>query len=290
MVGRRNMKTDYNKNYYKAKEAQERLGVDKNRFNYLVRTGKIKKFVPPGHSQGLYLKTEIDKLAREMLAFMAYDEKQGLQVMKAKTDDDFNEEHELATLLFGHAVHSMETRRAWLEKNPDIDIIARDYGRLVGFINLLPAKHEAIEQFMSGKIRGWEIKADDVLPFTPGSTMECILMGMATTPDVSLTRRTQYGAKLISGLVEFLHELAQKSITITKFYATSATPTGIAILRNAGFREVNNIGNRIAFELDIMTSDSLLATEYRRVLTEMHAETKPKRQSRQQKSKVAQVQ
>jgi hypothetical protein len=265
------MKTDYSKNYYKAKEAQERLGVDKNRFNYLVRTKKINKFVPPGQSQGLYLKTEVDRLAREMLAFMAYEE-QGLQVMKATTEEDFNEEHELGTLLFGNAIHSMEIRRAWLEKNPDIDIIARDNGRLVGFINLLPAKHEAIEQFMSGKTRGWEIKAEDVLPFTPGSTLECILMGMATTPDVGPTRRKQYGAKLISGLIDFLEELAQRSVTITKFYATSATPTGIAILRNAGFEEINHIGNRIAFELETATSDSLLATEYRKAL----ADKKPK--------------
>lgn len=266
------MKDQY-KNYYRAREAQERLGVDKNRFNYLVRVGKIKKFVPPGHSQGLYLKSEVDRLAREMLAFVSYDETQGLQFMKATTDKDFEQEHELATLLFGNAVHSMEVRQAWLKQNPDIDFLVREHGRLVGFINLLPAKHEAIMQFINGEIRGWDIKADDVLPFTPNTTMECILMGMATTPDVDIVRRTQYGAKLISGLIEFLVKLAQQSTVITKFYATSATPTGISILRNAGFKELNHLGKRIAFELDVMVSDSLLASEYRRVLEESRTTT-----------------
>jgi|GraSoiStandDraft_42_1057292.scaffolds.fasta_scaffold50159_3 hypothetical protein len=262
------MKDQYSKNYYRAREAQERLGIDKNRFNYLVRVGKVKKFVPPGHSQGLYLKSEVDRLAREMLAFVAYDETQGVQFMKATIDKDFREEHELATLLFGNAVHSMEVRRVWLKQNPNIDFIVREHGRLVGFINLLPAKHGAIMQFMNGEIRGWDIKADDVLPFTSGSTMECIIMGMATTPDVDIVRRTQYGARLISGLIEFLIKQAQQSIIITKFYATSATPTGISILRNAGFKELNHIGKRIAFELEVMTSDSLLVSEYRRAIEE----------------------
>lgn len=261
------------KNYYTAKEAQERLGINDNSFYYLIRTGKIKKFTPPGKKQGLYPKHEIDRLSREFLAFMTYDEKQGLHFIKATTDDDFKEEHELASLLFGNAIHNMDTRLAWIRKNPDIDFILRDYGRLVGFINLLPAKHEKIMQFMNGEMKGWEIQAEDVLTFTPRTSIECILMGMATTPDVDRIRRTQYGAKLISGLMEFLYELAQKSVIITKFYATSVTPTGIAILRNAGFEELNQMGKRIAFELDTMKSNSRMIHEYRQLIIEERKET-----------------
>jgi hypothetical protein len=123
-------------------------------------------------------------------------------------------------------------------------------------------------QFINGEIRGWEIKGDDTLAFTPDTTMECIIMGMATTPDVDIKRRTQYGAKLISGFIEFLIGLAQKRVIITKFYATSSTPTGIAILRNAGFQEVNRVGKRIAFELDIMNSNDQIAKEYRKAIEE----------------------
>ncbi len=275
------------KNYYTAKEAQEKLGIDKNRFNYLVRTERIRKFIPPGKAQGQYLRTEIDKLARELTAFMAYDEKAGLQFMRAMSEEDFKDEHDLASLLFGSAIHSMEIRKSWLAKNPDIDLIIRDHGKLVGFINLLPAKHDAIMQFINGEIRGWEIKPEDVLPFAPNSTMECIIMGMATAPDVDISRRTQYGAKLISGFIEFLIELAEKHVIITKFYATSSTPTGIAILRNAGFKEVNRLSKRIAFELNIMTSDDRIAKEYREAIeryTERQTSTtKPQRSTRKSK-------
>src|SRR6266496_1472133 len=136
------------KNYYTAKEAQERLGIDKNRFNYLVR---IKKIIPPKRVQGVYSKLEIDKLARELIAFMVHDESQGLVFSKA-TKEDIEEEYELAAFMFGSsAVHSIPTRQAWLKANPDTDFIIRDQGRLVGFINMLPIKHETIVEFMAGR-------------------------------------------------------------------------------------------------------------------------------------------
>ena len=60
--------------------------------------------------------------------------------------------------------------------------------------------------------------------------------------------------------------IAAKDIIITKFYATSVTKTGIAILRNTGFQEIGRLGERIAFELDIMKSDAPLARQYRAIL------------------------
>ena len=41
----------------------------------------------------------------------------------------------------------------------------RDQDKLVGFINMQPVKHETIMKFMKGEIKGWEIAAEDVLPF-----------------------------------------------------------------------------------------------------------------------------
>ncbi|MBV9689834.1 MAG: hypothetical protein JO202_08990 [Ktedonobacteraceae bacterium] len=254
------------KNYYTAKEARQRLGIEEGKFFYLVKTKRIKRITPPGKNQGVYPKTEVDRLAREMLTFLTYDESQGIQFMKAKTQEDIQEEYNLASMMFGHAVHDIATRKAWLSKNPDIDFIIRDHGNLVAFINVLPVEHETIMQFMRGEIRGWEIPATYVLPYTPNSQVECILMGMATTPEAEPTRRSHYGRRLINGLFYFLEELAEQNIIITKFYGTSSTPTGIAIMRNAGFNETGKIGKRVTFELDTMTSDTWTAREYRAIL------------------------
>jgi hypothetical protein len=182
------------------------------------------------------------------------------------TPDDILDEYNLATAIFGNATHNLQTRHAWLEKNPESDFIVRDHEQLVGFLNLLPVKHETIMKFIRGEIRGWEIPAEDILPYTPNSKVECIVMGMATTPEAEPNKRTQYGRRLINGVARFLRELAEKNIVITKLYATSSTPTGIAILRNTGFQEIGQIGKRIAFEFDTMTSSTPLAIKYREAL------------------------
>jgi hypothetical protein len=44
-------------------------------------------------------------------------------------------------------------------------------------------------RFMRGEIRGWEIPAKDILPYTPGSNVECIVMGMVTTPEAAAGKR-----------------------------------------------------------------------------------------------------
>lgn len=72
----------------------------------------------------------------------------------------------------------------------------------------------------------------------------------------------------------YLDELAAKNVTITKFYATSVTRTGIAVLRNAGFQEIGRLGERIAFELDTMNSDAPLAKRYRAILNKWMADSK----------------
>ncbi len=214
------------------------------------------------------------KLINKFIAEMEHQDlllsNQRIKFMKATTEDILDE-YNLATSMFGNAVHDIPTRHAWLTKNPDTDFILRDQEKLVGFINILPVKHETIMRFMRGEIRGWEIPAEDVLPFTPGTEVECIMMGMATTPEAEAGKRAYYGRRLISGIVRFIQELAVKDVTITKFYATSVTPTGIAILRNAGFQEIGQIGKRIAFELDTMNSNARLAKQYRELFQKVAA-------------------
>ncbi|HEX6479103.1 MAG TPA: hypothetical protein VF043_09685, partial [Ktedonobacteraceae bacterium] len=213
----------------------------------------------------------INKFMAEMESQDLILSNQRTKFMKATTADILDE-YTLATSMFGNAVHDIPTRQAWLEKNPDTDFIVRDQDQLVGFINMLPVKHETIMKFMRGEIRGWEIPAENVLPYIPGSQIECIMMGMATNPEADAGKRAYYGRRLISGLAHFIQELAAKNITITKFYATSVTPTGIAILKNAGFQDIGQIGKRIAFELDVMNSDARLAKQYRVMLRKGKAE------------------
>ena len=252
--------------YYTAREAQQQLGMQVGAFYYLIDTGKIKKLTPPGKNRGFYSKHQIEKLTRERLNCIIDEKEQGTTFRKA-TLDDLQEEHELAALMLnGSAGYGIPTYEAWLRKNPDTNLIVRDQGRLVAFMHVLPVKQETIKRWMKGEIREWEISAEDVLSYTPRSPAECIILNMATTSDVDKRARHQYGICLIRGFLHFLHNLAEQDITITKFYAISATPEGIAILRRAKFEEKGQVGKRVAFELNPLTSNIHMAKAYRAVL------------------------
>ncbi|HEX6108773.1 MAG TPA: hypothetical protein VFZ02_05115 [Ktedonobacteraceae bacterium] len=247
--------------YYTSEEARQHLGMHVGAFYYLIETGKIKRLTPPGKKRGLYSKQQIERLKCP-----TGEGEPGPTFMKA-TPDDIYEEYELATLMLnGSAAYGVPTYTAWLGKNPETNFIVRDQGRLVAFMLVLPVKQRTIKRWINGEIREWEIGAEDVLPYIPTSSVECIMMSMATTADVDTQKRRQYGLCLIRGFLHFLHELAEQDITITRFYAISATPEGNAMLRQAGFEERGHIGKRMGFELNPLASGTRLAQAYRAVL------------------------
>lgn len=187
-------------------------------------------------------------------------------IFRKATEEDIVDEYRLATAMFGEATHSIPVRQAWLTRNPDTDFILRDRGQLVGFLNVLPVRHEVLQSFLRGEIRGWDIPAEDILPYTPASRVECLIMGMGTTPQAEPQRRAHYGRRLLHGFLRSLHELAEKNVVITMFYATSSTPTGIALLKNAEFEIIGQIGKRLVFAFDPLTSQKPLALRYREAL------------------------
>jgi len=252
--------------YYSAREARQQLGINVGAFYYLIDTGKIKKLTPPGKKQGFYSKHQIERLARERLECITDEEEPGTTFIHA-TLDDIHEEYELAALMLdGSARYGMPTCEAWLRKNFATNFIVRDRGRLVAFMHVLPVKRETIKRWLNGEIREWEIRAEDVLLYTPGMPVECIIMSMVTTPDVDKRQRRQYGMHLIRGFLHFLQDMAKQDITITRFYAISANPEGIAILKRAKFEERGQVGKRVAFELNPLTSDIRMAKAYRAAL------------------------
>lgn len=253
--------------YCTAREAQQLLGMQVGAFYYLVETGKVKKLVLPGKQRGVYSKYQIQKLAKEKLECTTDGVEQRTVFLKA-TMDDISEEYELATLMLnGSAGYGFPSYAEWLARNPDTNFIVRDHGRLVAFMHVLPVKQNLIRQWMKGEIGGWEIGAKDILLYTPRSSVECIIMGMATISDVDKQKRHLYGACLMRGFLHFLQGLAKRDVTITKFYAMSATTEGIDLLKQAKFAEKGPIGKRVAFELDPMTSNTRMAQAYRAMLT-----------------------
>lgn len=170
-----------------------------------------------------------------------------------------------------------EVRRSWLAKNPESCYIVKHSNKIVAFFHLLPLKHETIMDFMGGKIRDWNITAEDVEPFEPGKPLECLLI-IASEPDVDETSRMHYVRVLLRGIIGRMNELGKSGVTIAKLYGTSQTPTGIAMAIHAEMEEFGQrLGKRLAFVLDVETSQSFLLDSYKEGLAEWRKRNKSKR-------------
>lgn len=262
------MPSNLSDRYYSGKEVQQILGITEPSLRNLVNQKKVRKIIPPGRKNGLYLKSEIDRYAEKWFAFLAAEELPKTAYLTAKSDD-MEAVYELAQRAINPVTMNPATRRAWLNANPESCFVVKHNKEVVAFFHLLPIKHERLMQFMDGKIRGWHITGEDIEPFEPGKPVECLAI-VASEPDVDETTRMHYMLVLLRGLSKTLNEMGRRGILITKIYATSETPTGIAMAMHLGMKEMPpRIGKRIRFELDTKDeATSFLIKSYQKGLSE----------------------
>ena len=276
------MKTEKIKElYYTAGEARKILDLSDDKFQYWVRAGRIEKVQLPGRKQFYYPKRDVDKLARRIEAAIIAEEPEGLVYRKA-TIEDMEEEYHLSYLIFGKAAHSIATRQSFIEQNPDVNYHLYDHEKLAAFIQIIPYNQKAIKAFMSGANLGDKLSVKDIEQFAPNKPLECIIMEMDTTPTVPPGRRTLYGTQLLMGVSETFREWGEKGIIINKLYATSATPTGIRILKSADFQPVSELGIgdfgniRYGYELDLNTTKVKMFRPYQEALRQFQAKLEAK--------------
>lgn len=248
--------------YYTGREVQRLLGITEPRLRTLVANKQLTKQFPPGRKTAVYLKAEVHAFAEKWEAFLLAKEPIKTKFAVAKPED-MQSEYDFAQRVYGTNI-TVEQRQAWLAKNPEFDYIVKRENEVVAYLTLLPLKHDAIEAFMDGKIRGKDITPDDIETFEPNKSIECIIIGVATDPDVSETTRTHYMLVLIRGITQELKKLGTRGVTITKVHGTSESPTGIAMALHLGMDEIKpRLGKRLRFILDIEKSESFLLKGYK---------------------------
>jgi len=253
--------------YYRAKEAQERLGMTPSAFSYYVRQGRIKKHVPPMRVEGFYEKKEIDLLANEMALFLhthAPEEVTSTEVRPALPVDTEGIVHVLAVM--GWQTTTPEQRESWYAVNPFIDFVALLHGEVMGYIHAVPYTEQALEDIMSGVRRSWHMTPQDILAYEPGRSYD-LYVGIATRQDIP--QHTQrFGFRLLSGFISFLEELATQGITIRRMYAVSAEEDGQKLCKDLGFIEQPAQPGDLfpRFMLDLETSNAHFARVYRTAL------------------------
>jgi len=252
------------KGLYTAGEAIKKLRMPQATFHHYVKIGKIKKVVEPGKTEGFYEKAYIDRMAKASELFAIHYATDSATFGVA-TPEDAQGIYEVIASLWGTLFTTpVETRLSWYQINPEIDYVVKQDDIVAGYITIMPLKHEIIEKLLAGKIRGWDIRPDDILPFTLGTPLECYT-GAAVRAGVY--KPEKYSMRLIMGIMEIMQEFARKGILIQKLYAVSDTPDGVKLSRDLGFNEMPPAPNSTfrQFVLDLETSESPYAQEYREV-------------------------
>jgi hypothetical protein len=270
--------------YYSGREVQRKLGITEPALRNLVNQKKIRKITPPGRQHGVYLKEEIDTYAEKWFAFLTAQEPPRTTFEIAKIDD-MEAVYKLSQRAINPTTMNTETRQDWLKKNPETCYVVKHGEKVVAYFHLLPLKHQTIIDFMEGHIRGWNITGEDVEPFEPGKPLECLAI-IASEPDIDETTRMHYVRVLIRGTMQEMRNLGKRGVILTKIYATSETPTGIAMALHAGMETYGEkLGKRLKFVMDVETSKSFLLDSYREGFSEWKSSHKPNRKNRMSPNK-----
>lgn len=253
------------KDYYTASEVKKKLGItDGMLYNY-VRYGHLTRIRPPGRSQGVYKKEEVDKLALEMRVFLGSKETTKNLVVTTVTINDVADTVKLTGEIFG-SEPSLAIRTAWVERNRDVSYQLCADGSTLGVATLLPLKPERIEKILAGEVSSEQTPAEEIEVYEPGKSYHLYAMGVGVSPVLSKLEKRIYGSKLIRGIYEAITELGERGIDIETITGRSHTVDGVRIMRHIGFQQVPSVTRDSNFRIDLHESNAEVARQYREAL------------------------
>src|SRR6266567_2592483 len=255
------------KKYYTAKEAGDILGMTYSALRNQVDAGNIRSVTPPGKRQAVYVKEDVDSLARELKIFMATKKRNPTIFSRATTREEILESAKLSDAIFGGHI-DIDRQMAWLSRNPDICYVAKNEGKVVGYAIILPLSFEKIEKLLREEEYTVNIEADEIGEFTSGETTHLYLGAIGVIPGVTLAEKRAYGSRLVSGLMKVIIELGRKGVIIKTIVARSTKPDGIRLLRDIGFTEILSTTDKKNFMIEVEKSGIKEIMQYKQALRE----------------------
>jgi hypothetical protein len=264
--------------YITATEAMELLD-NKMLYKY-VEKGLITQHGTEISKHKYYLRKEVQSVRDTLQAFYGEQEEtptklsdklkgHSLQFAQA-TPDDMEGVYAVASKLFEHTT-SADARKPLVARCPIGNYIVGDNGAIVAYIHIQPLKREKLIAFMNGEIRGWQITADDLDCFAPGKTVEVLIKSIGSYHEDNAIRLV-YMQRLLNGVSREIGEMGKQGIIIPTIYATSDTPTGIAMSLHAKMQPLGKMkhsdGKRFAFKLDVAASDLPLLRPYKQAIAQ----------------------
>jgi hypothetical protein len=253
--------------FYSAKEAQGILGMTYSALRNQVEAKNIRSFIPKGKHQAVYVKEDVDQLARELKIFMATKKRNPTTFMKATTREEVFETTKLSDAIFGGHI-DVDRQMRWLQKNPDLIYIAKNEGKVVGYAIILPLSHKKIEKLLREEEYVIDAEPEEIEEFKRGETIHLYMGAIGVIPGVTIAEKRAYGAKLVSGLMRVIINLGRQGVIIKTITARSTKPDGIRLLRELGFTELLSTTEKKNFMVDVEKSGIKEIMQYKQALRE----------------------
>ena len=255
------------KEYYTAAQTKELLGITDGMLYNFVDNGALERIFPPGKKQGVYRRTQVEQLARELKVFIATRKRISSTFARA-TKEDVPECARISDAIF-NASFAVEKQRAWMNKNPDICYVVKDEdNKVVGYVLMLPLKPEKIEKILREEESSLDLETKDIGVFEPGKPLHLYMASIAITPGVTLTEKRTYGSRLIAGLMDVLINLGRQGVILETIVSRSSTADGIRLMRGIGFTEIPSITRRKNFLIEVEKSGIKEIMQYKQALRE----------------------
>jgi len=228
---------------YTAKEARNKLGVTKDKFQYMTRTGQVKKVILPGRTYGMYSRSEIDELAAELNGpeqQIVEDEDLEKFFFRRASVADISEMHSLEVRSMSQSGIAFQvlprtrTLEEWLN-NPfsEVGHVLLNRRDIIGYIIMLPLKHEQMMQIMTREIYSDELEFRNLASLESGEPIDLFIVAIITDPSKKNT-----GAYLIRKMLKFFHTLGKQGIEIEGIYAPAYSHESRALCLSIGMHEM----------------------------------------------------
>lgn len=264
------------KDYYTAAQVKSILGINDSMLYTYVDNGALERIIPPGKKQGVYRRSEVDKLARELQTFIAQRKKKSTKFMRVSTEEEMRACQEISQELFGVGRNTVEQRMEIVEKNPDSYHMLRDEDtqQIIGYAAVMPLKQGKLEKVLSQEIPV-RIDVEDIESFDGPKNIDLYLHAMGIKPGLSAFEKHTYGARLVSGIMELILNLGKDGINIGTIAARSNMPDGVRLMRHFGFTEIAPLTpERRTFIIEVEGSGIPFVMQYKNALKQWQEEHK----------------
>jgi len=258
-------------NYYTIAQAKKVLGVNNDTIYSYVENGALKRIVPPGKKQGLYRRSEVDQLARELRAFIAQRTTLSTQCNRVTTREEMAQCMQISQELFGLGVLDVGECTHLLE-TPYICYALKIDQEIIGFTGLIPLKPGRLKGVLAQALP-LKVPSEDMTTPTGNETIDIYIDVMAVKPGFTQNEKHHYGSRLIAKVAEIVVDYGKNGTTIETIAARSNMPDGIRLLRRIGFTEVQRTTpERRTFIINVKESGIPFIEQYKEAFAKRNQE------------------